>query len=382
MATIGFIGLGKLGLPMACCLEAAGNIVLGVDYAVEQRIKEARDSKEPGLQEMFGVAMSQAGGLSIADTYKLWRNEPLDIIIILVNTPVVNGEFSLVQVESALQSVIQNVPAASLSQLPIVISSTVSPGSCSYLSKAYGILNLCYIPDFVALGSVIHDFQNPEVFIVGAEDQGLAERVIHIVKTMHVTREANAPPAILNLRDAELAKVFLNNYIAMKISYANLIDQLCEDGNEVTRALGEDSRIGSKYFKPGLPWGGQCFPRDVAVMQHIYPQLAEFIEGVNNLQYKTILDRVLETVSVEDSILVLGMGFKPHTDCQDNSFGVWLVAELLARGYRVQGADYEALDDVLNDTIDTIDTIIITHNDQRLRNYNYGGRQVIDLWNL
>ncbi len=371
MPDIAFIGLGKLGLPMAACLADAGNIVHGVDYAADRILQTLPNNPEPGLTELVGQVLA-SGRLTIESRYSEFRERGnVDAVVVLVNTPEVDGKFSLVQVESAIQSIVQHLGQ----NIPVILSSTVSPGSCSYLQQKYGIQNLVYVPDFVALGNVIHDFQHPDVFIIGGSSGsgGSGGSGDTVVQSMH-----KRPVAAhhLSLYDAEVAKVLLNNYIALKISYANLVDQLANDPQAVAAAIGSDPRIGKKYFKPGLPWGGQCFPRDVRVMSTLYPPLSELLTLINDQQYARLLAYVLHRVDVSYKIAVLGTGFKPDTDCTDNSFGVWLIKELIGLGYDVTGYDLPALSD---NTLDAYDTIIITHDDPRLHGF-CAKDKLIDLW--
>ena len=123
---------------------------------------------------------------------------------------------------------------------------------------------ICYVPDFVALGSVLRDFQNPDFLLVGSNDK----RSYEVARTLysHVV-SAQVPVRNLSIEEAEIAKVSLNAYICTKISFANFLGQVAEhftnvDVDNITSTLGLDRRIGSRYFKAGAPFGGTCFPRD------------------------------------------------------------------------------------------------------------------------
>lgn len=355
---LGFIGLGKLGLPMAFCLAEGGNTVYGVDYNMPAY-------SEPDLID----AVDYCENLHISNSYDSLPKD-LDAIVILVNTPEIDGKFSLCQIESVLTELTTHLDTL------IILCSTVSPGSCKLLKEKYQLSKLAYVPDFVALGQVVEDFQFPEVCIVSSDESSLAREAAKIITTMHLQ---TCDIHYLTFEDAELAKILLNNYIALKISFANLIDQLTDNPKAVAEALGSDPRIGSAYLKPGLPWGGQCFPRDVEVMSHIYRPLASFVQTINDRQYLKLLDYVIERIKKDDYILVLGMGFKPDTNCRDHSFGVWLVEQLKRRNYPVVG--WDRYDNVpLEQLITQSDTVIITHDDNRLRNYNFEGKTVLDLW--
>lgn len=324
------IGLGKLGLPLAVCLAQGGVQVTGVDLR-----DDVLETPEPGLREAAEKCI--ANGSLILGT-----SGPSDAYIILVNTPEKNGTFSTEQIESALET----VPKGEF----IILSSTVSPGTCDHLGVD------AYVPDFVALGTVLRDFMHPSIFLVGARSPEAGQKAAAIISHAHRSR---CLPSHMSLKDAEYAKVFLNNYIALKISYANLIAQYTEDPVAVCKALGQDPRIGAKYFKPGPPWGGQCFPRDVRVLSNMpgnAGDLGEVIDAINETQYAWLLDLVKSRA--KGRILICGLAFKPGTDCCDNSPGTWLLHKLQSEGYDVRGWDPCTSDCEL----EGIDTIVNLHS--------------------
>jgi len=322
MQEVAVIGLGKLGLPLAVCLADGGLRVHGVDL----RGTDVLDTPEPCVKELAERLMP-SGRLTIGTEVP----RDIDNVIILVNTPVINSVYSTHQIEHALST----VPKGTFT----VLSSTVSPGTCSRLGVD------AYVPDFIALGQAVQGFKYPDVYIIGYDAPSSLERADKIFSHAHLVLRR---PTGLGFRDAELAKIFLNNYIAMKISYANMISQYTSDSSAICKALGGDPRIGKAYFTPGPPWGGQCFPRDVGVLSNFTGQagqLGRAVGEINNVQYFHMLKYV--TDRAKGSVCVKGLAFKPGTDCTDNSPGMWLVAKLKELGYQVT-ADEEIADTIVH----------------------------------
>ena len=156
----------------------------------------------------------------------------------------------------------------------VVVASTVMPGSCEAelapaLERASGrrvgeILGLCYSPEFIALGNVIRDMLEPDMVLIGESDS----RAGDVLEQLYTGVCENDPPfRRMSLVNAELTKIAVNTYVTMKISYANALADMCErlpgaDVEAVTDALGLDTRIGRKYLRGAIAYGGPCFPRD------------------------------------------------------------------------------------------------------------------------
>ena len=174
---IGFVGLGKLGLPLSCCL-AKNNTIHGVDkneYVLDSLNNGDLPFFEPGLKELFQSVRSNF----VSFTNSLHDTIPkTDATVILVNTQLGDGGYSPELVESVVEDIAVNLKHTDQYHL-VILSSTVPPGSISRLitilekisKKRYGIgFGFVYVPDFVRLGNVIHDFENPEFFLIGANN--------------------------------------------------------------------------------------------------------------------------------------------------------------------------------------------------------------------
>jgi UDPglucose 6-dehydrogenase len=149
----------------------------------------------------------------------------------------------------------------------------------------------------------------------------------------------------MNLVNAELAKLAVNTFVTTKISYANMLAEICEqlpgaDAAVVTAAVGLDSRIGNKYLQPATPYGGPCFPRDNAALVatarqvHVIADLAEATDAVNTRQLVRLADLVCGRLPAEGRAAILGLAYKPGTVVADASTGIRLASELRRRGVR------------------------------------------------
>ena len=242
----------------------------------------------------------------------------------------------------------------------VVITSTVMPGSLggqikSALERSSGKpcgagFGLCYNPEFIALGTVIRDFYHPDFLLIGESDSRAGDVLSEIYK-----RTCKNTPAIarMNWINAEITKLAVNTYITTKISYANMLARLCEklpeaDVNVVTDALGLDTRIGAKYLKGAVSYGGPCFPRDNRALAALASRagassgLAEATDIFNRAQIKSLADVVRSYRSESGAIGILGLTYKPDTDVVEESFGLLLALELTSANLPVMVYDPSA----------------------------------------
>lgn len=394
MNVISFIGLGKLGLPLACCLAIGGNKVLGVDkneHVLSLLSRGELPFYEPGLKERFG----NPGLYDFTDSYSR-AVEETDASIVLVNTQLGDNGYSSELVECVVSDLAVNLKKSGKSYHLIIISSTVLPGT---LRKLIGIVEnvsgrkfgegfgLTHVPDFVKLGSVIHDFENPEFFLIGGENQ----RDIDLTKEIWSKIHKNNPPCnILTLEEAEIAKISLNAYIVSKITFANFLGVLCDgmdnvNVHNITRVIGQDKRISPYFFGSGAPYGGTCFPRDAAAFikfakdrGHLAKSLT-FSEEINELVYS----KLLETASEYNSIGILGLSFKKDSPVIVSSPSFRLLKDLQKLGKVVKFHDFCEIPGYPSEPIESVinsDVTFIMHPDSRYKNNNYNN--VVDVWGI
>lgn len=358
---ISVIGLGKLGSPIAAVFASKGHSVVGVDVNpdfVEKLAAGVAPVEEPLLQETIdrgraNLTATTDFGAAMAAT---------DISMVIVPTPSdEHGAFSNRYLLSALEAMGHGI-ARKQSRHIVVVTSTVMPGSCdgelrTMLERASGRrvgddIGLCYSPEFIALGSVVRNLLYPDLVLIGESDPisgGVLEELSR--------SSCDNRPAVrrMNLINAEITKISVNTYVTSKISYANMLSDLCDrlpgaDVEVVTAAVGCDSRIGIKYLQGATGYGGPCFPRDnlafsvLARSVGAQPLLAEATDAVNRLQVQRLFERVKARVPEGGRVTILGLSYKPDTGVIDESQGVALAACLLKAGYRVSAWDPQALD--------------------------------------
>jgi UDPglucose 6-dehydrogenase len=353
---VSVIGLGKLGGSMAAGMASRGLNVIGVDVnrqAVDAVNAGRAPVQETGLGEM--IAANQQRIRATMNTEEAVLGSDLSFVI--VPTPSdERGAFTLQYARFAFKSLGQALKKKSGYHV-IVLTSTVLPGATRHgllpiLEQESGKkcgpdFGLCYNPEFIALGSVIRDFLNPDFYLLGESDKragDLLEQVHHRVS------QNNAPVKRMSLENAELAKIAVNSYVTMKISFANMLADFCEhlpggDVDVVSDALGMDKRIGRKYLTGGFGFGGPCFPRDNVALNFMGHQL-----GVDTSLLKTnddynrgISKRYVEKLQGElpkgANVAVLGLAYKPLSHVIDESPGIYLCRALSEAGYRVIGHD-------------------------------------------
>nr|MDQ2688226.1 nucleotide sugar dehydrogenase [Armatimonadota bacterium] len=244
----------------------------------------------------------------------------------------------------------------------VVLTSTVMPGATGGAvrdcleqgseRRCGEDFGLCYSPEFIALGSVIHDMLHPDFILIGESDARAGDALTAVYHRLCVS---DPPIHRSNFVNAELAKIAVNTYVTTKISYANMLSDVCErlpgaDVDVVTAALGLDSRIGRKYLKGATGYGGPCFPRDNVAFARLArrlgaaPLLAEATDAVNREQTGRLSRLVAAHAPAGATIAILGLAYKPGTDVVTESQGVALAQTLSDAGYRVVAYDPAAMD--------------------------------------
>jgi UDPglucose 6-dehydrogenase len=358
---LSIIGLGKLGAPMAAVMAHKGHVVVGVDVNADYvaAIQQGHAPlKETGLEEMIQANRERLSATVNYEEAVLGT----DATFIIVPTPSdPDGTFSLRNVMIAAEKI-----GAALRKKQgwhlVVLSSTVMPGSTggkllpaleAHSGKKCGEgFGLCYNPEFIALGSVIRDMLNPDMILIGESD----ERSGEILEKLY-TGVCDSNPHIrrMNHVNAELTKISVNTFVTTKISYANMLAQVCEtlpgaDVDVVTSAIGCDSRIGQKYLKGALGYGGPCFPRDnlafsaLARANGVPPILAEATHQLNQSQAPRLAKWILARLPEGGTVGVMGLSYKPNTEVIEESQGLALAKHLLSVGVPVVVYDPAAME--------------------------------------
>jgi UDPglucose 6-dehydrogenase len=322
--TVSVVGMGKLGLCLAAVFAKKGLRTIAVD--IERKVVEAVNRGrspiiEPGLDEII----AEVAGTTLRAT--LDHREAIegsDVTFVLVSTPSnPDGSFSNRYVESALRSLAAAFGQSTKGYHLFVISSTVVPGSTegSFIPlieevsgrKLHRDFDVCYDPDFVALGDVINGFLKPDLVVIGESTARGGE----LVEAIH-RRVCESTPYIgrMSLVSAEIAKVSLNSYITVKITFANMLATICQripgaDIDAITRAIGADPRISPLYLRGGPAYGGTCFPRDTKAFitfagQHRHDAgMIRAVERINEAQHTELASLVMTHYRAGDHRVVV-----------------------------------------------------------------------------
>lgn len=360
---VSVVGLGKLGLGLALCFADEGIQTLGIDVN-ETVIDAINRGVTPLIEPEYQELIERTSGKTFTASYDHAEAiEKTDITFVLVATPSIgDGRFSNRYVKSALKSLAQAFGKSDKPYHLFVISSTVVPGSTErtfiplieqFSGRKYRRdFDVCFDPDFVALGTVVRDFQNPDLVIIGESRPEAGDKV----EALHKRICKNEPKiARMSLISGEVAKVSLNAYITMKISFANVVGSLCEripgaDVDAITTAIGADKRISPYYLRSGLAFGGTCFPRDTRAFMTISrqlglePTLIDAVEQVNIEQNKRLSQITKACLTIEKKVSVLGLAFKERTAVIEASPAILLIQELVIDDVDVTVFDPLALD--------------------------------------
>lgn len=353
------IGLGKLGSPLAAVLASKGHHVIGVDLNtvfVEKINAGLAPVEESGLQELITQFRKRLRATTSYDE-AIFHS---DVTFVIVPTPSgPDGLFSNAYLIEALEQIGRALTKKSSYHL-VVITSTVTPGSTAgelkdVLERASSrqvgeLLGLCYNPEFIALGSVVKNMLFPDMLLIGESDSQAGD----LLESIYVSVCENKPfVRRMNLINAEIAKIAVNTFITTKISYANMLSDICDrlpgaDVDVVTGAVGLDSRIGAKSLKGAVAFGGPCFPRDNVALGALARKIgaradiAEATQMINMYQLQRLI-ALIEKQAETDRIGILGLSYKPGTYVVEESQGIQLANQLVRQGYRVAVYDPKAL---------------------------------------
>ncbi|MEM6552765.1 MAG: nucleotide sugar dehydrogenase [Planctomycetota bacterium] len=364
-----FVGLGKLGAPIAAATAVAGVEVVAVDRDVEKVAAVNRGEaavEEPGLEALM-ERVGGAGGRLRATTEvaeAVGGGGGAEMTFLIVPTP--SGEDGGFVLDAVLAAVREVGEALRMSRRPhvVVVTSTVMPGSTAgpireALESASGRLvggedglGLCYSPEFIALGSVIKDYLTPDLVLIGESDAAAGDALEAFSRRVTL----NAPPVRrMNLVNAELTKLTLNTFVTTKLTFANTVAAVCEglpgaDVDVVTGAIGLDSRVGGKCLKGATGYGGPCFPRDNRALRALGRSVGADVRlpGAVDAVNDGVVDRLVgmvEGVSGGDApVLVLGLSYKPGTGVVEQSQGLMVAERLAEAGRRVVVHDPMGMD--------------------------------------
>ncbi len=354
---IGVIGTGYVGLVTAVGLAELGHRVIGTDV-VQEKVEKASQGiahiYEPGLEELLKANLER-GNLSFShDLAKTIQTS--DVLFVCVNTPQrEDGSADMCYVEGVSRDIAQNLNGYKL----VVEKSTVPVQTSSWIKRTINLhkkkdvdFDVASNPEFLREGSAVSDFLNPDRIIIGVE----TDRARNLL--MKIYDKYKDKILITNIDTAELIKHASNSFLAMKISFINLMANLCErtdaDVDLVAKGMGLDPRIGPLFLRAGLGYGGSCFPKDVRALIRIGEDLGvdldllKEVDRINTDRVKAFVDKIKKALWIlkDKKIAVLGLSFKPETDDIRNAPSIDLVKALLDEEAAVCLYDPQAADNM------------------------------------
>ena len=367
------IGCGYVGLVTGACLAEAGHNVVCTDVDTG-RIAQLQAGKVPIYEQHLDKVLDSArksGKISFtADAGEAIRTS--DAIFICVGTPPKeNGDADL----SAIDNVARQIATEARSPKLVIEKSTVPARTGLELRRALTAYSrnsgltfrVVSNPEFLREGTAVGDFFHPDRIVVGVEDESAAAQMREIYRPIlerkfrcpvHEHSCPDGPAAhllVTTINSAELIKHASNSFLALKISYANVIADLCEkigaDVEEVTQAMGLDPRIGGQFLRAGLGFGGFCFPKDLQAFVHLAGtvgvdfEILKAAERVNKQRIDRFLEKVHQALWVVKGkrVAILGLAFKANTDDVRFSPALEVARRMHAEGADVHATDPEAI---------------------------------------
>ncbi|MEV0612385.1 UDP-glucose/GDP-mannose dehydrogenase family protein [Nonomuraea sp. NPDC050404] len=339
---VAVFGAGYIGLVTGACLAELGHRVVIRDINPE-KVDLLRSGDvpiyEPGLGDMIARNKERL-------TFTLDLREALDgaeVAYVCVDTPPSpSGDADL----SRLWTVIRSLEGAEHLKA-VVVKSTVPVGTGARVRATLDEAGLTHVgyaanPEFTAEGRAVSDFMRPDRIVIGSSDEATAT----LISELH--DGVDGPVVVMDVRSAEMVKLASNALLATKISFINEIATLCEktgaDVEEVAHAVGLDHRLGTHFLRPGIGWGGSCFPKDSEALRQLasntgyHLQLLSAVIEVNNLQKRRAIQKLKDELGTlaGTRVALLGLTFKPGTDDMREATSTVLASRLLAEGAEVR----------------------------------------------
>ncbi|UUY06223.1 UDP-glucose/GDP-mannose dehydrogenase family protein [Svornostia abyssi] len=350
---IGVIGTGYVGLVTATGFAELGSDVICVDIDADKiaRLKQGEiPIYEPGLADLVAKNRERM-------TFTTDLSEALErarLLFVAVGTPpTYSGDADL----SAVQAVVDAMPASDRHAL--VMKSTVPVGTGANIKRVFteqGKDGFRYVscPEFLKEGTAVADFLKPDRVVIGDDGDWAGDAVADLYRPLLTAEhggQGSGELVRMDIASAEMVKLASNAFLATKISFINEIANVCEETGadvlEVAKGMGLDDRIGPKFLKPGIGFGGSCFPKDVSALKQLagnsgyHFQLLNAVIEVNELQKRRVISKLQKHLGslVGKKIALLGLAFKPDTDDMREASSLVLSARLQADGALITAYD-------------------------------------------
>ena len=364
------IGAGYVGLTTAACLAEIGHRVFCAE-SDQQKLQRLKEGELPFFEPHLGPIIAKNLKESRLEFGSTLEAIDRPVVFICVGTPPLNnGDADLSAIEGVARTIAKHAHGHRL----IIEKSTVPVQTGGQLRRhiAFSCNNglkydVASNPEFLREGSAVEDFFHPDRIVVGAEREEVAEKLREIYRPVlngtslcpvHADCQRRVKPrfVITDTNSAELIKHASNSFLAMKISFINIVADLCEaagaDINKVAEGIGLDPRIGSSFLRPGIGFGGFCFPKDLQAFVRIAEKfgcdfsLLKEVERINQSRIDGFLGKIKKELWVLGGkrICVWGVAFKPNTDDIRFAPALSIINRLLEEGADVSVYDPRAMD--------------------------------------
>jgi len=365
---VSIVGSGYVGTTVAACLADLGHEVTTID--IDEDIVDAINDgdapiHEPGLDEL--VAEHGGGRLRATTDYDAIRDTELTMLA-LPTPSNEDGSIDLQYMAAGAASVGEALADGGGREEPhlVVTKSTVIPRTTDErlapriaeagLERGEDFL-VASNPEFQREGTAVADFLNPDKLVFGADDDRAFDTLQELYAPLREAADGDVPVVETGIAEAEMIKYANNTFLASKVSLINDIGNVCKefgvDAYEVAEAIGLDDRIGERFLRSGVGWGGSCFPKDTDAIiaaareQGYDPAVLSATVELNDEQPERLLSLLDDHVDVRgEPVAVLGLSFKPGTDDIRNTRAVPVI-----EGLRERGAEIVAYDPVATENM-------------------------------
>jgi UDPglucose 6-dehydrogenase len=337
---IGVVGAGWVGLVTAACFAELGHRVVARDVIAEKVEALQRGDvgiHEPGLPELLERNRER---LSFTTDFGEALEDARLLFVCVDTPPTESGDADL----SSVRAVVDEIRGDGSHVM--VMKSTVPAGTGRTIRRE---LDLPYVscPEFLKEGTAVEDFLHPSRVVIGAEPED--ETAADAVQSLYAPLGGEVVRT--DVTSSEMIKLASNAFLAAKISFINEIANVCEelgaDVNAVAEGMGLDDRIGDKFLRAGIGWGGSCFSKDVSALKQLaantgyHFQLLNAVIEVNELQKRRVINKLKAQLDslVDRRVALLGLAFKPQTDDMRGASSLVLAARLQGEGAKVVGYD-------------------------------------------
>ena len=346
MSNIAVIGAGYVGLTTATCLSHLGHSVTCADIN-KAKVDELNNGQAPiheaRLPELLQDGLSKQNLKFVVGARKAVLNS--EFVFLCLPTPQGDdGRADVSAISEVMNEIQELIPARSI----IVNKSTTPVGTNSSIQSLIQRDDISVVsnPEFLREGVAVTDFLQPDRIVIGSNNPEAAQRVANLYNAI------DAPIITVDPASAETIKYATNSFLATKVSFVNALAAVCEavgaDIESVTRGLGADQRVGSRFLQPGPGWGGSCFPKDMQALVRIaddagyqFDLLSAVIEA-NEQQFARIVSKAEKLIgekAADATIALLGLTFKAHTDDLRNSPAIEVAQLLSAKGAKLIAYD-------------------------------------------